>query len=387
MILRRSFLKGVLLAPVLKRATSTFGDSRTSRKAAIRADMSTYVDSGMLPFAVGMIVQRNRVVFAEAVGFADLETKLPLRPDAIFDVRSISKPVTATGAMLLLESGKFSLDDPIEKYLPEFRGVQIADSGQLSVPPRQPTILNLLTHTSGIPVERPKAIENLTRTMDRSLTEVVRLIATQPLDFAPGEKWRYSSSGFATLGRIIEVVSNQSFQTFMDQKLFAPLGMQDSSFFPGPERAGRIPTMYTLENRVLKRDSLDVSRKAQVYAAPEFGLCTTAKDLVKLSEMFLNEGMVGGKRFLSAESVRSMLTPSVHTDDPALEMGLGWFIHTAKNAPAAYPETAGSFGAAGASGGLIWVDPEKELIRIFLTHCFGTEGKAPESFMRLASSL
>ena len=152
--------------------------------------MSTYVDSGMLPCAVGMIVQRNRVVFAEAVGFADLETKLPLRADAIFDVRSISKPVTATGAMLLLESGKFSLDDPIEKYLPEFRRVQVADSGRLGVPPRQPTILNLLTHTSGIPVDRPKAIENLTRTMDRSLTEVVRLIATQPLDFAPGEKWR-----------------------------------------------------------------------------------------------------------------------------------------------------------------------------------------------------
>jgi CubicO group peptidase (beta-lactamase class C family) len=387
MIRRRSFLKGALLAPVLQRATSTFGDSRTSREAAIRADMSTYVDSGMLPCALGMIVQRNRVMFAGAVGFADLETKLPLRPDAIFDVRSISKPVTATGAMLLLESGKISLDDPIEKYLPEFRGVQVADAGRLSAPPRQPTISNLLTHSSGIPVERPKAIENLTRTMDRSLTEVVRLIAAQPLDFAPGEKWRYSSSGFATLGRIVEVVSNQSFQSFMNQKVFAPLGMQDSSFFPGPERAARIPTMYTLENRALQRDSLDVSRKAQVYAAPEFGLCTTAKDLVKLSEMFLNQGMAGGKRFLSAESIRSMLTPRMHTDDPALDMGLGWFIHTAKNAPAAYPETVGSFGAAGASGGLIWVDPEKELIRIFLTHCFGTDGKAPESFMRLASTL
>jgi CubicO group peptidase (beta-lactamase class C family) len=140
--------------------------------------------------------------------------------------------------MLLLESGKFSLDDPIEKYLPEFRGLQIADSGRLRVPPRQPTILNLLTHSSGIPVDRPKVIENLTRTMDRSLAEVVRLIATQPLDFAPGEKWRYSSSGFATLGRIIEVVSNQSFQSFMDQKVFAPLGMQDSSFFPGRKEPG-----------------------------------------------------------------------------------------------------------------------------------------------------
>ena len=147
--------------------------------------MSTYDDSGMLPCPVGMIVQRNRVVFAEAVGFADLETKLPLGPDAIFDVRSISKPVTATGAMLLLESGKFSLDDPIEKYLPESeesRSLIRDDSGCH----RQPMILNLLTHTSGIPVDRPKAIENLTRTVDRSPTEVVRLIDTQPLDFAPG---------------------------------------------------------------------------------------------------------------------------------------------------------------------------------------------------------
>jgi CubicO group peptidase (beta-lactamase class C family) len=143
----------------------------------------------------------------------------------------------------------------------------------------------------------------------------------------------------------------------MDQWVFAPLGMHDSSFFPGPERAKRIPTMYILENGVLKGDTLDVSRKTQVYPAPEFGLCTTAEDLVKLSEIFLNEGVVRGSRFLSASSVRSMLTARTHTDDPSLDMGLGWFIHTAKNTSAAYPATAGSFGAAGASGSLIWVHP------------------------------
>jgi CubicO group peptidase (beta-lactamase class C family) len=225
------------------------------------------------------------------------------------------------------------------------------------MPPRQPTVLDLLTYTSGIPAERPKAIENLTRTMDRCLAEVIRLVAAQPLEFALGEKWRYSSSGFANLGRIIEVVSNQSFQSYMDQWVFAPLGMHDSWFFPGPERAKRIPTMYILENGVLKGDTLDVSRKTQVYPAPEFGLCTTAEDLVKLSEIFLNEGVVRGSRFLSASSVRSMLTARTHTDDPSLDMGLGWFIHTAKNTSAAYPATAGSFGAAGASGSLIWVHP------------------------------
>jgi len=144
----------------------------------------------------------------------------------------------------------------------------------------------------------------------------------------------------------------------MDQRVVAPLGMQDSSF-PGPERAKRISTMSVLENGVLKRGALDVSRETQVYPAPEFGLCTTAEDLVKLSEMFLNEGRFRGSRFLSAASVRSMLTVRTHTYDPSLDMGLGWFIHTAKNTPAAYPATAGSFGAAAASGGLIWIAPEK----------------------------
>jgi CubicO group peptidase (beta-lactamase class C family) len=192
--------------------------------------MSRYISSGRLPCAVGVVVQRGQVLFQNVVGFADLETKLPLRDDAIFDVRSLSKPITAIGAMLLLESGKLTLGDPIERHLPELRGIQLARSGGLSMPPRQPTILDLLTHTSGIPAERPKAVENLTRTMDRSLAEVIRLAAAQPLEFAPGEKWRYSSSGFATLGRIIEVVSNQSFQSYMDQRVFAPLGMQDSSF-------------------------------------------------------------------------------------------------------------------------------------------------------------
>lgn len=230
MMRRRSFLKGVFAVPVLARATRTWGDSRISRSAAIRSVMSRYIGSGRLPCAVGVVVQRGQVLFQNVVGFADLETKLPLRDDAIFDVRSLSKPITAIGAMLLLESGKLTLGDPIERHLPEFRGIQLARSGGLSMPPRQPTILDLLTHTSGIPAERPKAVENLTRTMDRSLAEVIRLVAAQPLEFAPGEKWRYSSSGFATLGRIIEVVSNQSFQSYMDQRVFAPLGMQDSSF-------------------------------------------------------------------------------------------------------------------------------------------------------------
>jgi CubicO group peptidase (beta-lactamase class C family) len=387
MMRRRSFLKGALAVPVWARVTRTLKDSRTSRAAALRSDMSCYISSGRLPCAEGIVVHSGRVVFEDVVGFADLETKRPLRKDAIFDVRSISKPITAVGVMLLLESGRLSLDDPIEKHLPEFRGIQLAHSGRLTMPPRPPTVLDLLTHTSGIPAERPKAIENLTRTMDRSLAEVIRLVAAQPLEFAPGEKWRYSSPGFATLGRIIEVVSNQSFQSHMGQRVFAPLRMHDSSFFPAPKRAKRIPTMYILENGVLKRDALDVSRRKQVYPAPEFGLCTTAEDLVKLSEMFLNEGMVRGSRFLSAASVRSMLTARTHTDDPSLDMGLGWFIHAAKNTPAAYPATAGSFGAAGASGGFIWIDPEKNQIRIFLTHCFGTDGKAPESFMRLAASL
>jgi CubicO group peptidase (beta-lactamase class C family) len=384
MIDRRQALKLMLATPVLSHLALGQPPQADPLSAKISSAMQGFVADGKLVCAVGFVFQRGRLLYEGAVGYSDLAAKTPIRTDAIFDVRSISKPLTAIGVMVLVDSGKISLNDPIDRYLPEFRNVKVNSSGGLISPKRPPTIFDLLTDTAGI---NAQLNESLTRSFALPLKGAVDLYATHPLEFEPGQKWEYSSAGFAILGRIIEVASKQPFQSFMHERVFSAIGMQDSFFFPPADKVSRIPLMYILENGRLHRDALDVTRKGQLYAAPEFGLCTTGRDLEKLAQVFLNDGLSSGKRFLSSPAIRMMITRQVPTNDPSLDMGLSWFLHTATNAPCAYPTIVGSFGAAGASGCFLWIDPERKITRIFLTQCFGSEGKEAEEFMRLAWTL
>jgi len=384
MLDRRQALKLIIAIPAANYPTSGQQRPPDLITAKIDSAMHRFIAEGKLACAVGFVFQRGRLLFETAVGYSDLAAKIPIRTDAIFDVRSISKPVTAMGVMLLADARKISLDDPIERYLPEFRKVKVKSAGGLVAPRTPPTIFNLITDTAGVNAELN---EHLTRSFAVSLAEAVRLYATRPLEFEPGQKWEYSSAGFAILGRIIEVVSKHSFQDFMRDRVFSEIGMEDSFFFPPEHKIPRIPVMYNLESGRLQRDTLDITRKGQLYAAPEFGLCTTGRDLEKLAQVFLNDGLISSKRFLSSWAIRMMTNRKVRTTDPSVDMGLSWFLHTATNAPSAYPTTMGSFGAAGASGCFIWIDPEREVTRIFLTQCFGSDGKEAEEFMSLAWTL
>jgi CubicO group peptidase (beta-lactamase class C family) len=177
-----------------------------------------------------MAVQHGKVLALEAAGFADAATKTPMRTDAIFDIRSISKLFTVFATFLLIDEGKFALDDPLSKLLPEFANAKVKGQTQPTNVPI--TIRQMMMHSSGIAEDRPPELENITRTFDHTLAEDVALVAQQPLDFTPGAKWAYSSSGIAVLGRVIEVVSDKPYETFMKQRVFQPLEMHDSSFLP-----------------------------------------------------------------------------------------------------------------------------------------------------------
>ena len=225
-----------------------------------------------------------------------------------------------------------------------------------------------MMHTSGIADERPPALENITRTFDLTLTEDAALVAQQPLDFTPGSKWAYSSSGIAVLRRAIEVASRQSFEAFMQQRLLGPLEMQDSSFFTNRAKVARIPTMYKLENGHLVKDVMDVTRPGQKYSAPDFGLFSTAEDLRHLDQMMLNRGSWKGQKLLSSSLVEKMTRPVWQTSVPKYHAGLGWAIHTGKEPAMSYAVTDGSFGANGPSGCILWMDPSILLVRIYLTH-------------------
>lgn len=368
---RRSFVTGVssVCSLVLLRGGFASSEQKSGLEQRVRAQMDLGVSDGLTVGAVMIVVQRDKVLALEAAGYSDLDTKKPMRTDAIFDIRSISKPITVFGALLLVDDGKLGLDDPLAKFLPEFSRVQV--KGQTQTTGVLITIRQLMTHTSGIAAERPPELENITRTFDHTLAQTVALVGQQPLDFTPGSKWTYSSSGIAVLGRVIEVVSGQPYEGFMEQRILEPLEMQDSSFYTNRAKVNRIPTMYTDQGGRLAKDAMDVTRPGQKYPGPEFGLFSTAEDLRHFCQMMLNRGSWQGRTILSPKLIDEMIRPQMPTSVPKYYSGLGWAVHPKKAAEMSYAVTDGSYGANGASGGIVWIDPSLQLIRIYLTHHFG----------------
>lgn len=341
----------------------------------VRAQLNLGVEQELTVGAVALVAQHGQIKVLDATGYADHESRSPMHTDAIFDIRSMCKPITVVGALLLLQDGKLKLDDPLSAILPEFSHLSVAGQNQPVTVPI--TIQQLMTHTSGLASQRPAEIANITRTFDHTLAEAVALTAKQQLDFVPGTQWAYSSPGIAVLGRVIEVVSGQAFETFMSRQIFDPLDMNDTSFFTERSKVIRIPTMYNLENGRLVKDIMNVTRPNQKYPAPEFGLFSTVEDLRHFSQMMLDRGKWKDRSLLSPALVGAATRPYVMTTIPKYHAGLGWAVHTGTEAAMSYAITDGSYGAAGASSGLMWIDPSLQLIRIYLTHHFG-DGSFPD---------
>ena len=357
----------------------------SERLARIPVQMNSFVKQGVMAGAVTLIARRGKVVSLEAVGYQDLESKKPMRVDTIFDIRSVTKPITAIGIMVLMEEGKLTLNEPIEKYLPEFRA-----PGQTQDSPNRITILHLLTHTSGMPMNRPVEIEDITVKRDRTLAEVVSILSRQRPEFEPGTQFRYYSGGFAILGRIIEVVSGKPFEQFIKERIFNPLGMKDSFFFVPIEKQNRVASMYRLQDGKLNRwKEIETYVRNAKFPGPEFGMYSTVSDLASLCQMMLNGGSFKGKRILSRMSVETMTQnhtlniKSAVTQRPAYQ-GLGWGL--SGDPMEDFPLTSpGSFGHNGAFGAIVWIDPKKELIRIFLEHRFGFNNES-NIFMAMAGA-
>lgn len=346
--------------------------------ARMNARIKSLVDEGAIVGAVTLVERRGDRFSLQAVGFQELESRKPMRADTIFDVRSVTKIVTAIGVMILVEEGKLGLNDPIEKYLPEFKTATPI------------TIHHLLTHTSGLPFSRPAAIEDITIKRDRTLSDVVSLLSKQQPEFAPGTQFRYASSGFAILGRIIEGVSAMPYEKFIKERVFDPLGMRDSFFFIPAEKQDRVAPVYRRQNGKLERwrEIEEYSKRAK-YPGPEFGMYSTAQDLSALGHLMLNDGTFRGRRILSGMSVAAMTANhtlnirNAITQRPAYQ-GLGWGL--SGDPLMDFPLTsAGSYGHNGAFGSMIWIDPKEGLIRIFLEHLFGA-GNEVDIFMAMAGA-
>jgi CubicO group peptidase (beta-lactamase class C family) len=311
----------------------------------------------------------------EAVGFADIATKNRMKPDALFWIASQSKPMTAAGFMMLVDEGKVSLDDPVEKYLPEFKGQMLAverdaEHVLLRKPAHPITVREILSHTSGLPFSSPMEQPTLDGLL---LRDAVRSYAMGPLQFPPGSKYQYSNAGINTAGRIIEVVSGMPYEKFMEERLFKPLGMKDTTFWPSPGQVKRLAKSYKpnrektgLEETTVTQLRYPLSDHRNRYPMPAGGLFSTASDTAKFCQMILNGGVCHGKRLLSEESVRQMTSKQTGPDLKD-SYGLGF---------ATGPDWCGHGGAYATN---MTIDRQRGLVLIWMVQHAGFPGNGGQS--------
>jgi CubicO group peptidase (beta-lactamase class C family) len=350
--------------------------------AQIPQRMKQYVDDKTVAGVVTLVAHGGEVVEFEAAGMADIEAGRAMQKDSIFQIMSMTKPVTAIGIMMLAEEGKLALRDPVEQYLPEFRGQRVAttvgpDSARLGLPEHAITIRDLLTHTAGVQDSAPPAIHDYMQAMNVRLNEVVRQLARQPLLFQPGTQWSYSSPGIEILGRLIEVCSGQKYEDFIQSRILGPLGMKDSFFYAPAAKVERLSMVYVQRNGALVRAPGTIlggdpakHRQGAVFPAPGWGLYSTAEDLLHLYRMMVNDGVYEGRRYLSPFSVRLMTqahTTGIHPVGwmGGADYGLAWEVVTDPLGEAA-GHGKGTYGHGGAFGTQGWINPADGLISILL---------------------
>lgn len=377
---RKPLLLALLFAvlPVAFWPVSAGDGPASSTKAAVQP----FVDRHELAGAVMLVADRNKVRSLEAVGYSDVAAKRPLIVQALFWIASQSKPITASLLMMLVDEGKVKLDDPVEKYLPEFKGQKlIGPKGaekELRTPSHPITVREILSHTSGLPFATSKEAPTLDRF---TLAEGARSYAETPLRSEPGTQYSYSNAGINTAGRIIEVVSGMPYEDFLAKRLTGPLGMKDTTFWPNEEQLGRLAKSYKPtkdktdleETRIGQlRYPLD-DRKRQPM--PAGGLFSTASDVARFCQMVANGGTFEGKRYLSEEAVKEMTRRQTGKGMPGY--GLGWQVG------------GDGFGHGGAHATNMWIDPNRGLIYVWMvqeTGGFpGKGGDAQGAFRKAAA--
>lgn len=345
-----------------------------SENAVTAFALQHFVDQDEITGAVTAVVGPDGVIAWEAFGLADIAKKRSMSKDSMFWIASMTKPMTAMGVMMLVEEGKVKLDDPLEKYVPEFKGIRVKTAQGLVAPRRLVIVQDLLTHTSGIDtgaVTPPGApIDTL------PLAEMCVAYAKKPLADQPGAKWTYNNNAINLLGRIIEVAGGKPYADFMQERLFDPLGMENTTFWPTPDHLDVLAKPYSKNKETGALVEAKNSRFSEPLHDPKRtpfpagGLYSCAKDLALLYQMLLNEGELDGKRYLRAETLKQMTSnqlgdlPKV-SFAPGMHMGLGFHV-VAQPQEVTESLSVGTYGHGGAYGTQAWIDPVKKRAYVLL---------------------
>ena len=325
--------------------------------------MQEKIDQKEIAGAVTVVIARDNILHAESTGYADLATKRPMTPDTLFWIASMTKPITGVAILMLQDEGRLNVTDRVAKHIPELANLK-TPSGK----PANLTITQILTHTSGLGEASGEAARNA-----RTLAELVPVWLAAPMQYEPGEKWKYTQSGINLAGRIVEVISGMTFDAFLQERLFDPLGMKDTTFYPFEQKGARVVTAYAKNKDTGELEPVPPRADYGARNRPpqgNGGLYSTANDYARFCQMLLNRGSLDGKRYLSGKAFK-VLT-SVHTGELPTGffqrdafgqrgMNYGWGIGTCilrtphEGVPAML--SPGAFGHGGAWGTQAWIDP------------------------------
>jgi len=368
-----------------------------------------YIDAGRFPGTQLLVYRRGKVVHSAVQGFADLERKASVKDDTIFRIYSMTKPITSVAFMILVEEGRVALDEPVHKYIPEWKNLGVFQAGTapafLARPPARPMqIVDLLRHTSGLTYgfqqrsnvdaayreQQIGAVEKA-GTLDKMIADLAKI----PLEFSPGEAWNYSVST-DVIGYLIGKISGVPFEQFLKERIFNPLGMADTDFFVPAEKAHRFAACYNADpggmmsfHAVEKKGGLtlqDDPITSSFLKLPSFisgggGLCSTAADYLTFCRALLNGGELGGARLIGPKTLALMTTNHLPGGRDLPEMSRSMFAEATYNgigfglgfsvtmdpAKTLIPGSAGEYAWGGAATTSFWIDPAEELIAIFMT--------------------
>lgn len=393
----RSGIALVLLFAVIAEAQTVRPEQvglSSDRLERINGLMAETVAAGNVSGAVTLVARNGGIAHLEAHGLSDIEAEVPMRTDSIFRIASMTKPVTATAIMMLVEAGELRLDDPVSRFIPEFADpeVGILQNGGgggfggfggfgggggtpdfYTVPAeRELTIVDLLTHTGGVmsgSVGNAGGNPLFAEREQRGLAWAEEL-GTVALDFQPGARWSYSGlGGFDVLARIVEIVSEQSFEDFLAERIFEPLGMEDTAFWAGERHRERLVGNYSRgENGLVPNANPDMLQ-SQTYFSGSGGLIATAGDYARFAMALAGGGAYDGTRLLSPASVGLMTSPIIPDTLPGRSAGEGYGLGgRVVTDPAARLSLLGpgSYGWSGAYGTHFWIDPAKNLVAIMM---------------------
>lgn len=354
-LLRRAFLFSFMFIAAVAAAAEP-------EIQAVTDAVKAYVAKQEVAGVVTLVATREKIAHLSAVGDADIEAKKPMSADTIFWIASMTKPVTAAAILMLQDEGKLSVDDLVEKHIPELAEMKTADGKAHKL-----TLKHLLTHTSGLP-EAP----NDQAAKAKTLAEVIPLFAKKALQFEPGSKWQYCQSGINSLGRIVEIASGQTLPDFFQKRLFDPLGMKNTTFYPNAEQQARLVRGYKFADGKLTPVpfmALFDPKRPEHFPAANGGLFSTAPDYARFAQMLLNNGSLDGKQYVKPESVKLMGSLQTAELKTGFTEGNGWglgvcVVRQPQGVSAML--SPGSFGHGGAWGTQAWIDPVKGLAYILM---------------------